>query len=93
MSYLIIVIGWAQCPILGMVEVREVLDISTYDSGYVSLFITHFLNTPEKVSKFYLKLYINLKLSTLDIEKITQSSWSKSFYFKSFKKAQNHKYE
>ncbi len=28
--------------------VAEVLDISTYDSSYVSLFITHFFNTPEK---------------------------------------------
>ena len=58
--------------------VNEILDISTDDSSYVSLFITHFLNTPEKNSKILRKLYIDFKLSTRDIEKLTQFSWSKS---------------
>ena len=66
--------------------VREILDISTYDFGYVSLFITHFLNTPEKNSKILRKLYINLRLSTRDIEKLTQFSWSKSSILRALKK-------
>ena len=58
--------------------VAEILDISTYDSSYVSLFIIHFLNTPEKNPKILRKLYIDFKLSIRDIERLTQFSWSKS---------------
>ena len=66
--------------------VREILDISTYDSDYVSLFITHFLNVPEKNLEILRKLYIDLKLSTRDIEKFTQSAWSKSSILRALKK-------
>ncbi len=67
--------------------VREVLDISTYDSGHVSLFITHFLNTPKKKSvKILWKLYVDFKLSTRDIEELTQSSWSKSSILRALRK-------
>ena len=65
--------------------VAEVLGISTYDSSYVSLFITHFFNTPEKSFKILRKLYINFKLSTSNIEELTQSSWSKSSILRALK--------
>ena len=37
----------------GIGGVSTILDISTYDSSYVSLFITHSFNTPEKSCKSY----------------------------------------
>ena len=63
-----------------------ILSKPTHDSSYVSLFITHFLNMPEENSGILRKLYVDLKLSTRSIEKLTQSSWSKTSILEALKK-------
>ena len=62
------------------------IGISADSSSYVSIFITHFLNTPKKDSKILRKLYVDLKLSTRDIEKLTQYSCSKSSILRALRK-------
>ena len=62
------------------------MDVFADSSGYVSIFITHFLNVPEKNPEVLRKLYIDLKLPTRDIERLTQSSWSKSSILRALKK-------
>ena len=62
------------------------IGISSDSSSYVSLFITHLLNTPEKSSKILRKLYVDLKFSTRDIEKLTQFLCSKSSILRALRK-------
>ena len=64
----------------------EIIHKPTYNSNYVSIFITHFLNIPAENSGILWKLYIDLKLSTRDIEKLTQFSWSKTSILEALKK-------
>ena len=64
----------------------EIINKLTHNSNYVSIFITHFLNIPAENPGVLWKLYIDLKLSTRDIEKLTQFSWSKTSILEALKK-------
>ena len=64
----------------------EIINKLTHNSNYVSIFITHFLNIPSENSGILWKLYIDLKLSTRGIEKLTQYLWSKTSILEALKK-------
>mgnify|MGYP000510021020 CR=1 FL=1 len=49
--------------------------VATY---YVSVFITHFLNTPAQNYEILRKLYLDLNLSVREIVELTDSGWSKT---------------
>ena len=64
----------------------EIIGKPNHNSSYVSLFITHFLNTPAEKFGILRKLYVDFKLSTRSIEKLTQFSWSKTSILEALKK-------